>query len=536
MKTILIIIFLFCLKSTSAQVNQEWVATYSGTGSGYNFPKKSAVDKYGNFIVAGNSCNTGGYDYVVLKYSSSGSLIWSQRYNGIGNNYDYVSVMVIDDSGNVYVTGASQEGISLGGINWVTIKYNPNGQMQWKRSLNWTGNNTDEPFGMNIDKERNIYVIGYGKINTVEKALVTIKYNSYGDSIWTVKYSSLPNRSNWGYSVVSDDSLNVFSSGYGAVPTGNEILTIKYDSRGNEKWIERYPTNYGDYLRPTFSEIDSQNNLIILGYSYFTNDYDFVTIKYNTSDGSLIWDIIYDGGNTDRANSLFVDNNSNILIAGYSIVNGDGDYLILKYDSTGATVFSVPINGEGNSYDEAHSITSDIEGYIYVTGASHSTSFRADYMTLKLTPLGHIIWSKIYRTPHENFAYCLNIDSSKNAFVSGEGESEGGNTGIVSIKYSKITEIYPQAIVEKKGFDLNNYPNPFNPVTQINFYVPSRGLIRLVVYDISGKEIEILLSEFKEKGKYNINFKSNNYSSGVYFYSLYSDGKLIKTNKMVLMR
>ena len=140
----------------SAQVTQEWVATYPGTGSGYNFPKKSAIDKDGNFIVAGNSDSTHGYDYIVLKYNPSGNLIWKQRYNGTGNSYDYLIGMVLDDSGNVYVTGESDDGAALGGINWVTIKYNTNGQMKWKRSLNWIGNKTDEPFGMSIDKERNI--------------------------------------------------------------------------------------------------------------------------------------------------------------------------------------------------------------------------------------------------------------------------------------------------------------------------------------------------------------------------------------------
>ncbi|MBL0106260.1 MAG: hypothetical protein IPP52_02920 [Ignavibacteria bacterium] len=206
----------------SAQVTQEWVATYPGTGSGYN-PKKSAIDKDGNFIVAGNSDSTHGYDYIVLKYSPSGNLIWKQRYNGTGNSYDYLIGMVLDDSGNVYVTGESDDGAALGGINWVTIKYNTNGQMKWKRSLNWIGNNTDEPFGMNIDKERNIYVIGFG-ITVLLKSNGDNKYYSNGDSLWT-KVILLPTTHDWGYSVVTDDSLNVYSSGYGAVPTGNEIVT-----------------------------------------------------------------------------------------------------------------------------------------------------------------------------------------------------------------------------------------------------------------------------------------------------------------------
>ncbi len=79
MKIIIIIYLIVTANLISAQVTQEWVATYPGTGSGYNFPKKSAIDKDGNFIVAGNSDSTHGYDYIVLKYSPSGNLIWKQR-------------------------------------------------------------------------------------------------------------------------------------------------------------------------------------------------------------------------------------------------------------------------------------------------------------------------------------------------------------------------------------------------------------------------------------------------------------------------
>lgn len=139
-KIALILVFIPSL--LFAQVNQEWMASYNGTGSGFNFPKKSAIDKFGNFIVAGNSDSTNGYDYIVLKYSSSGNLIWKQRYNGIGNGYDYLAGMVLDDSANIYVTGASNEGSLHGGINWVTIKYNNNGRLLWKQTLNWTGNNS----------------------------------------------------------------------------------------------------------------------------------------------------------------------------------------------------------------------------------------------------------------------------------------------------------------------------------------------------------------------------------------------------------
>ncbi|MCB0727511.1 MAG: SBBP repeat-containing protein [Ignavibacteriae bacterium] len=533
---ILTLIFLFFkVTYTQGQVTQEWVSSYGGTGSGFNFPKKSAIDNLGNYIVAGNSNGIGGYDYVVLKYTPSGNLIWSQRYNGISNGSDYLTGMVLDDSGNVYVTGVSNEGAALGGINWVTVKYNTNGQMMWKKSLNWVFNNTDEPVGINIDKEKNIYVVGFGRTISVYRQMITVKYSTDGDSLWTKVYRNSPNTHDWGYSVSIDDSLNVYSSGYGILPVGNEIVTIKYDKNGNEKWIKKYPTYDGDFLRPTLSELDNEGNLIVVGNNYISNSQDFVTLKYST-EGNLIWSRFFNNGNLDRANSLFIDDQSNILISGYTVVNNDGDYLVLKYASNGDTLFIKNINGEGDSYDEAHSIVSDIDGNIYVTGSSHSTSFRSDYLTQKLTSDGNMIWSRVYRTSLENFAYCLGLDSLGNVFISGEGELILGHTAIITVKYSTPTEISFNNNSLSTSFELGNHPNPFNPETIINFNLPNTGYIKLKIFDINGREIETIVNQIKSSGKHFVRFNGSNYSSGIYFYSLFSDEKLVKTNKMILMR
>ncbi|MEO8513525.1 MAG: T9SS type A sorting domain-containing protein [Ignavibacteria bacterium] len=88
-----------------------------------------------------------------------------------------------------------------------------------------------------------------------------------------------------------------------------------------------------------------------------------------------------------------------------------------------------------------------------------------------------------------------------------------------------------------------NYPNPFNPSTKISFSIPlSRGVsegrgvfTKLIVYDILGREVEILLNEELRPGTYEIDFDGSNYPSGVYYYKL-STGSYVKTRKMVLVK
>ncbi len=80
-----------------------------------------------------------------------------------------------------------------------------------------------------------------------------------------------------------------------------------------------------------------------------------------------------------------------------------------------------------------------------------------------------------------------------------------------------------------------NYPNPFNPSTTIEFDIPERTNVKLVVYDILGREVETLIDKELEPGKYKINFTATNLPSGVYFYTLRTP-KFTKTNKMLLIK
>ncbi|RPI16507.1 MAG: T9SS C-terminal target domain-containing protein [Ignavibacteriae bacterium] len=65
-----------------------------------------------------------------------------------------------------------------------------------------------------------------------------------------------------------------------------------------------------------------------------------------------------------------------------------------------------------------------------------------------------------------------------------------------------------------------NYPNPFNPSTKISYAIPEAGNVKLVIYDIQGKEVMTLTNEFKQAGEYTAEFNASALSSGVYFYRL----------------
>lgn len=81
-----------------------------------------------------------------------------------------------------------------------------------------------------------------------------------------------------------------------------------------------------------------------------------------------------------------------------------------------------------------------------------------------------------------------------------------------------------------------NYPNPFNPVTVIRYDLPGRSYVSLKIYNALGSELTTLVSKNQSPGAYELQWNAEDFSGGIYFYSLYLDGKLYATRKMILLK
>jgi hypothetical protein len=82
----------------------------------------------------------------------------------------------------------------------------------------------------------------------------------------------------------------------------------------------------------------------------------------------------------------------------------------------------------------------------------------------------------------------------------------------------------------------NNYPNPFNPSTIIEYNLPQYGFVTLTVYDMLGREIATLVNEEKSAGNHKFEFNAGDLASGIYYYHLNVGYEFVETKKMVLMK
>jgi len=100
---------------------------------------------------------------------------------------------------------------------------------------------------------------------------------------------------------------------------------------------------------------------------------------------------------------------------------------------------------------------------------------------------------------------------------------------------SIVTHVENPGTIPNEFTLYQNYPNPFNPTTVISYQLPVSSNVSIKVYDLLGREVSTLVEEYKQAGKYQINFNADGLSSGVYYYQL-KTGNFIQTKKLIFLR
>ncbi|MBK9332573.1 MAG: T9SS type A sorting domain-containing protein [Ignavibacteria bacterium] len=137
-------------------------------------------------------------------------------------------------------------------------------------------------------------------------------------------------------------------------------------------------------------------------------------------------------------------------------------------------------------------------------------------------------------TWNKEFSNTVNL---KTVFIKNPYEIfAAGDNGCLIKKTNIITNINNNYI-SPGDFRLHqNYPNPFNPITKIRYSIPQSDLVKISVYNIKGQLIKTLVNEFKSKGTFEIEFRSNDLSSGVYYYRLIINDVVTDTKRMVVLK
>jgi hypothetical protein len=338
--------------------------TYSSAGNNRDQATTINIDNNYNIIIGGFSYvnATNSYDFLVLKYDSTGTLLWTYTYNGTGSGEDFVSAIELESS-NIYLTGASVGIASL--FDFTTIKLNSAGSVVWNNRYNYLG--ADLPFDIDIIGS-NVYVNGGSQSTITNWDYALLHYSTNGTPIDTIRTTGTGIGFDRATQAVTDNQGNIYITGaYSTATNGLDFKTIKFDQQGNVVWIATYDnTAHQDDIANDI-DIDNLGNVYVTGKTFNgSGNYDYCTIKYDNL-GNEEWSRIYDNYADDEAIAIVVDNSDNIFVTGASYNAMNSDFATVAYNTDGDTLWSRRLNHTFNGSDIATSIAEQ-DGIIFVSG------------------------------------------------------------------------------------------------------------------------------------------------------------------------
>ena len=535
-----------------------WTKTFGGSGFDYGESVQQTAD--GGYIIAGytDSYGAGNYDVNLIKTNGAGDSLWMRTFGGSSIDQAF-SVQQTPDEGYIIAGYTYSFGANI--FDVYLIKTDAVGNEEWYRTFG--GGDYSKGCEVQITSDGGYIIVGYTKSPITNwDDVYLIKTDANGDSLWTRTYGGSYN-DDYGFSVQQASDGGYIITGRTGIYGGQQLYLIKTDSVGNEEWARGYGGSLtgecGNSVRQT-----SDGGYIIAGYtSAFSPNFTDVWVVKTDAEGDSMWTIALGGNGDENALSVQQCQDGGYIITGFtsSYGSGESDVYLIRLEAQPINLTLTPHNlpiqippGGGNFQFDIEIINSDtinaytIDTFIDITlpsGFSYPILWRED-MNLpaganiiredltQLVPgsalagdysynvyiLDHFSWEILVwdyfpfeklpgdGAPAHNFGWTLN-----------GWDGEEAPTIAAPIKFA----LYPA------------YPNPFNPETIIGFELQAASCVKLLIYDIQGREVARLVNGFKPAGMYEVVFDGAELASGVYFARLEA-GEFRQTRKILLVK
>jgi hypothetical protein len=449
-----------------AQPLRQWVATYNGPANSNDVITSMIVDDSGHIIVTGYSNGVGtGSDIATVKYNSDGVVKWIQRYNGSGAGSDIPAKVVTDSAENIYVTGWT----TGTGTDIVTLKYDKLGTQLWGGPVKYVGTGDDKPVSIETDDSMNVYVTGSSVGSGTGQDIITLKYNSAGALVWSQVYNGSGNGNDYPV-YLKLESYNYCYIGGVSREASDDFVVIKYDSRtGAIVWDSTYNRTGSSTDKMTAMKWKDSDELYLTGTTNSGSGNNIWILRVNATTGDTVWTNTYDGNTKgdDVPYGIAIHSNSRVYVTGKSVTFGSYyDLLTLRFNQgNGQLENENHYNGPANDEDVAYSILGG--GSPHVVGSSFGNLSGRDIVFIEYQSDLDRNWVTRYNglMSSDDIAVAL-VEFDDAYYIAGTTTSKKGTTDFITIKYVKEDLMKYRTITQNdlllKGVSLKPYNSTGN--------------------------------------------------------------------------
>ncbi len=567
-----------------------WLIQNSGTYENLNgifFPYNIIENSTAGFAVG----NAG----VVLKTTNSG-VNWNSVPFPVGSNNSAVtfknpqSGFVGNQNGKIYFTsnfGINWTELSTGTAYEVTsIMFTPSGNIGWLGNyygnvmkttddgLNWTNMITLPGYYTKV------YCMDDYRVWIVDNYGYVYRSTNAGTNFASTRPVTSPLRdvqfitSTIGYAVGDSGRILKSTNGGASFSILNSGTTTKLNSlrildpfhiwvAGNNGLLLKSTDGGNNWINYTYTGNNLNKIFFVSGtvYGYCCGEFGTIlrTIEAPGSGG------IGNGTNLVPIplNTTYTDGRTNMLYYSTELSSliGLSSATITSLGFNISIVNSLPINGFEIKMQNT-SLTA-LTGYVssgwttVYSGVWTPPGTGIQYLTLQTpfvwtAPMNLLVSVCFDNSATSSNTLVLSTTTTNNTVIHNATNLSGSQNGCVDILGGNILKTRPNLFMRwfpiptgihgsvgtniPDGFKLyQNFPNPFNPSTNIKYQIPKNSFVTLKVFDILGREISTLVNENLNAGEYIISFSGENLSSGMYFYKISSD-EFTDVKKMILLK
>ncbi|MGD9128534.1 MAG: SBBP repeat-containing protein [Planctomycetia bacterium] len=380
-------------------------------GTSYaEYATEIVVDDSGNTYMVGyeafpiedtpdSECNI-----ILYKYDTNGNEVWSTSF---GTDVpEYASSVVLDGSGNLYITGTTSDGLdgntSKGREDIFLTKYTTGGTKLWTKQFGTDQN--DHGRALTIDDSGNIYLAGYthgalnGNTHLGNDDVFLMKLNSSGNTLWTQQFGTTSREVCLDMAI--DDTGDTYITGYtegdfgGDNAGGVDMFLTKYNASGVNQWTRQLGTADSDIGGGV--AVDNNGDIYVTGSTQdafdgntYVGSNDIFVAKYDTN-GNKQWTDQFGTLSSDAGSDIAVDSNNELYLTGTSYGGLDGvpgvggtDLFLAKYGADGARMWTQLLGT--NDYDTGGHLVIDGSNNIYLAGYTYVSMEDDDILLFKLS-------------------------------------------------------------------------------------------------------------------------------------------------------